>query len=96
MLLAVPAIHGPGVASDVVLVPLAALYWLPYHRRARRLAAEGRLFTEAQRILAAPSSTLPLLWLLGWYGCVLEPMESGMSTAIASMDLELENPGGGG
>ncbi len=36
------AVHGPGVASDVVLVALAALYWVPYHRRAARLAREGR------------------------------------------------------
>jgi len=41
VLLTVPAIHGPGVASDIVLIPLAALYWVPYHRRARRLVAAG-------------------------------------------------------
>jgi cytochrome c oxidase assembly factor CtaG len=39
--LATAAVHGPGVASDVVLVALAALYWVPYHRRAARLAVEG-------------------------------------------------------
>ena len=36
------AVQGPGVAADVLIVALAALYWVPYHRRARRLAREGR------------------------------------------------------
>ena len=36
------AIQGPGVAEDVLLVALTALCWVPYHRRAKRLAAEGR------------------------------------------------------
>jgi cytochrome c oxidase assembly factor CtaG len=36
------AVQGPGVAADVLLVALAALYWVPYRRRARRLAGEGR------------------------------------------------------
>jgi len=39
---AVPAVQGPGVSADVFVVALAALYWVPYHRRARRLAREGR------------------------------------------------------
>jgi len=36
------AVHGPGVAGDVLVVVLAALYWVPYERRARRLARQGR------------------------------------------------------
>ena len=36
------AVQGPGVAADVVLVALAVLYWVPYRRRARHLAGEGR------------------------------------------------------
>ena len=36
------SVAGPGVVADVFVVALAALYWLPYHRRARRLATEGR------------------------------------------------------
>jgi len=36
------AVAGPGVSADVFVVVLAVLYWLPYHRRARRLAGEGR------------------------------------------------------
>ena len=41
MPLAAP-VQGPGVAADVLIVALAALYWVPYHRRALRLAREGR------------------------------------------------------
>ena len=36
------AVQGPGVAADVLLVGLALLYWVPYRRRAGRLAREGR------------------------------------------------------
>ena len=36
------SVAGPGVVADVFVVALAVLYWLPYHRRARRLADEGR------------------------------------------------------
>jgi putative membrane protein len=36
------AVQGPGVAADVLVVALAALYWVPYHRRAARLAGQGR------------------------------------------------------
>jgi len=36
------AIHGPGILADVFVVALAALYWLPYHRRAGHLARDGR------------------------------------------------------
>ena len=36
-----PAVHGPGVTADVFVVALAVLYWVPYHRRAGRLAREG-------------------------------------------------------
>jgi putative membrane protein len=36
------AVHGPGAAGDVLVLALAALYWVPYHRRAARLAREGR------------------------------------------------------
>jgi len=34
-------VAGPGVLADVFVVALAILYWLPYHRRAGRLAREG-------------------------------------------------------
>jgi len=37
----VPAVKGPGVTADVLVVALAVLYWVPYHRRAGRLAREG-------------------------------------------------------
>jgi len=36
------AVHGPGISADVFVLALAVLYWLPYHRRARRLAREGK------------------------------------------------------
>jgi putative membrane protein len=35
------SVAGPGIAADVFVVALAILYWLPYHRRAGRLAREG-------------------------------------------------------
>jgi cytochrome c oxidase assembly factor CtaG len=36
-----PAVKGPGLTADVLVVALAVLYWVPYHRRAGRLAGEG-------------------------------------------------------
>jgi cytochrome c oxidase assembly factor CtaG len=36
-----PAVKGPGLSADVLVVALAVLYWVPYHRRAGRLAREG-------------------------------------------------------
>ena len=36
-----PAVKGPGLTADVLVVALAILYWVPYHRRAGRLAREG-------------------------------------------------------
>ena len=36
------AVAGPGISADVLVLALAVLYWLPYHRRAGRLAREGR------------------------------------------------------
>ena len=37
-----PAVAAPGIAADVLVVALAVLYWVPYRRRALRLAREGR------------------------------------------------------
>ena len=39
----VPAVQGPGVSADIFVLALAILYWVPYHRRAARLAREGRV-----------------------------------------------------
>jgi putative membrane protein len=36
------AVRGPGLSADVLVVALAVVYWVPYHRRAGRLAREGR------------------------------------------------------
>jgi putative membrane protein len=36
------AIHGPGVTADVFVLALAVVYWVPYRRRAVRLAREGK------------------------------------------------------
>ena len=36
------AVQGPGISADIFVLALAVLYWLPYHRRAGRLAREGR------------------------------------------------------
>jgi cytochrome c oxidase assembly factor CtaG len=36
------AVQAPGVAANVFVVLLAAVYWVPYRRRAKRLAGEGR------------------------------------------------------
>ena len=36
------SVAGPGVSADVFVLALAVLYWLPYQRRAGRLAREGR------------------------------------------------------
>jgi cytochrome c oxidase assembly factor CtaG len=38
----VPAVKAPGITADVFVVALAVLYWVPYQRRAARLAHEGR------------------------------------------------------
>jgi putative membrane protein len=40
--LMIAAIHISGVLTDVVIVALAGACWVPYHRRAQRLATEGR------------------------------------------------------
>jgi cytochrome c oxidase assembly factor CtaG len=38
----VPAVQAPGITADVFVLALAVLYWVPYIRRAGRLAREGR------------------------------------------------------
>lgn len=34
-------VAGPGLTADIFVLALAVLYWVPYHRRAGRLAREG-------------------------------------------------------
>jgi putative membrane protein len=36
------AVQAPGVAANVFVVALAVVYWVPYRRRAKHLAGEGR------------------------------------------------------
>src|ERR1700728_3223290 len=33
-------VAGPGITADIFVLALAVLYWVPYHRRAGRLARE--------------------------------------------------------
>ena len=34
-------VAGPGLSADIFVLALAVLYWVPYHRRAGRLARDG-------------------------------------------------------
>ena len=51
------AVAGPGISADVFVLALAVLYWLPYHRRAGRLAREGRAGPALARSAATPAAS---------------------------------------
>jgi cytochrome c oxidase assembly factor CtaG len=68
------AVQGPGAVADVLVVALAALYWVPYHRRARRLAREGR---------AVPA------WRRGCYAAGLAVLIVALSTPLGDLSEKL-------
>jgi hypothetical protein len=69
-----PAVKGPGLSADVLVVALAVLYWVPYHRRAGRLAREGH---------AVPR------WRQWCYGAGLLVLVAALSTPLGVLSEKL-------
>jgi putative membrane protein len=68
------SVAGPGVLADVFVVALAVLYWLPYHRRAGRLAREGHAVPPWRQVSYAAGIVVLLIALSSPLGVLSEKL----------------------
>jgi cytochrome c oxidase assembly factor CtaG len=67
-------VAGPGLAADIFVLALAVLYWVPYHRRAQRLARQHH---------AVPA------WRQACYGAGIVVLIIALSTPLGDLSEKL-------